>query len=392
MGKLIKVKRIKLGLIFTGSLDWIGGLYYLRNITLALKTLGEYDKPSLFIFYNKSTPIEIIKNTNYPFLRFLQPQELSYIKKVMNKIIHFFTGKNPFYHSKIKKYGIDFLYPFNDYSQQYNSINSKKISWIYDFQHKILPELFNKEELEFREKEFSLITSSAHTIVVSSNDSKQHLLKFYPGTNAEVKVLPFVSIIDHNHISDFSRVQQLYEIHQPYFLVSNQFWQHKNHRVILESLKLLKENGESVLIIFTGQTRDTRNPNYFSELEHFIKDNGLEKYLKILGLIPREHQLSLMKNCIAVIQPSKFEGWGTVVEDAKTLGKPVILSDINVHREQMGEYGYFFPVDNPGKLTEFLIQFSNMDLHPKIFPGSSSDRIKTFAESFISIFKNIMHV
>jgi hypothetical protein len=46
------------------------------------------------------------------------------------------------------------------------------------------------------------------------------------------------------------------------------------------------------------------------------------------------------------VQPSKSEGWSTVVEDARGLGKRILLSDIDVHREQdPPRAGYFRPDD-----------------------------------------------
>lgn len=36
----------------------------------------------------------------------------------------------------------------------------------------------------------------------------------------------------------------------------------------------------------------------------------------------------------ALLNPSRFEGWSTTVEEAKAAGTPMILSDIPVHREQ----------------------------------------------------------
>ena len=46
----------------------------------------------------------------------------------------------------------------------------------------------------------------------------------------------------------------------------------------------------------------------------------IKKYISILGFISRQDQLSLMRDAIAVIQPSLFEGWSTVVEDCKAIG------------------------------------------------------------------------
>ncbi|MEZ4901449.1 MAG: hypothetical protein R2822_06650 [Spirosomataceae bacterium] len=74
-------------------------------------------------------------------------------------------------------------------------------------------------------------------------------------------------------------------------------------------------------------------------------------------MIPRAHQLGLMKHALAVIQPSKFEGWSTVVEDAKSLQKQILLSRIPVHVEQMGDRAYYFEADEADELKILYARF-----------------------------------
>ena len=50
---------------------------------------------------------------------------------------------------------------------------------------------------------------------------------------------------------------------------------------------------------------------------------------------------------MAVAQPSLFEGWSTIVEDAKTLGKPIFVSDLPVHREQLGDAQAYLDTGTP---------------------------------------------
>ena len=67
---------------------------------------------------------------------------------------------------------------------------------------------------------------------------------------------------------------------------------------------------------------------------------------RVLGSIPDHDLLGLMRNSVAILNPSLFEGWSTSVEEAKSLGKTVLLSDIAVHREQAPDLGvYFHPQD-----------------------------------------------
>jgi len=386
MGKVTKHKRLRIGLIFTGSSDWVGGLYYIHNIIKSLHGLPEEKKPYLLVIPDWKTPEAYISTLGYPYAEIFSLREHTFFKRVFNKFYKTITSKNIFYDWLTQKYDLHWLYPFHDFRPELDSINDKKISWIYDFQHKLLPELFAHEELERRENEFSLITSKSKRIVVSSYDSLNHLKRFYPHTKASVKVLQFVSVIDKKNVTPIDKLKAKYKIDEPYFIVSNQFWQHKNHLVILEALKIIKAKGKKINLIFTGKENDHRNSGYFEYLLKFVDENELNYMIKFLGFIPREDQLGLMQYSRAVIQPSKFEGWGTVVEDAKSLLKPVILSDINVHREQMLDRGYYFSPGNAEELASIILDFSDVNFSPVLPEDNRTERLAKFADDFIRIF------
>jgi glycosyltransferase involved in cell wall biosynthesis len=149
-------------------------------------------------------------------------------------------------------------------------------------------------------------------------------------------------------------VQKKYHLQDRFFLVSNQFWQHKNHLIIFESLKLLKEKSFNPVVVCTGQLLDDRAPNYCNLILKAINEGELHGQVYLLGLIPKSDQIALMRRCIAVIQPSLFEGWSTLVENARALGKTVILSDIPVHLEQNPPYSRFFKQNDPGDLASLM--------------------------------------
>ena len=64
-----------------------------------------------------------------------------------------------------------------------------------------------------------------------------------------------------------------------------------------------------------------------------------------LGQIPYADLVNLMRAAAVVIQPSLFEGWCTIVQDAKAIGRPLICSDLSVHREQAPDAIGFFPTN-----------------------------------------------
>jgi glycosyltransferase involved in cell wall biosynthesis len=61
-----------------------------------------------------------------------------------------------------------------------------------------------------------------------------------------------------------------------------------------------------------------------------------------------------MRACTAIINPSLSEGWSTTVEEAKSLGVPMLLSDLRVHREQAGDGADYFDPEVAGQLASLM--------------------------------------
>lgn len=101
----------------------------------------------------------------------------------------------------------------------------------------------------------------------------------------------------------------------------------------------------------TGKTEDRRDPEHFTDLMRHVAEAGVADRFRVLGLIPYEDLSVLMRNAVAVINPSQFEGWSTTVEEAKSMGKHVILSDIPVHREQDPERRRYVAPDDPSEMA-----------------------------------------
>jgi glycosyltransferase involved in cell wall biosynthesis len=156
--------------------------------------------------------------------------------------------------------------------------------------------------------------------------------------------------------------------------------------LFLTSFSNIKTEYTDFEVLFTGKADDYRNPDYISEIHSVIEKDKLSPYIKMMGLIPREDQLGLMKNALAVIQPSKFEGWSTVVEDAKSLQQQIILSDLAVHIEQMEGLAHFFEQDNTQQLKD-IMKGMLMETNPnKPVLNNYEERVRQYAKEFLSIF------
>jgi glycosyltransferase involved in cell wall biosynthesis len=101
--------------------------------------------------------------------------------------------------------------------------------------------------------------------------------------------------------------------------------------------------------------RDRNNEN-MSLILQAIAAAGLNSHVTVLGMLEDSDLGRLMCTAAVLIQPSLFEGWSLTLQDAKALGRPIICSDIPLHREQVPDALGFFRPDCPGELAELLAE------------------------------------
>ena len=224
-------------------------------------------------------------------------------------------------------------------------------------------------------------------MVLSSQDVLDDFIRFYKfSKNVRMHIFHFVSVIE-----DFDNVKSddlkaKYSLPDRYFMVSNQFHKHKNHKVLFLALARLKERGIIKHLAITGKFPSAADSPYLAELHNLIDQFKLHDQITLLGLISRKDQLLLMRFSQAVLQPSLFEGWSTVIEDAKSLQVPVVASNLNVNIEQLGKDGVYFDPLNPEELASILADYPERNLND-LFYESYSDRIKLAAKELLRIFK-----
>jgi glycosyltransferase involved in cell wall biosynthesis len=334
-----------------GSSNWIGGKNYIQNLAKAISILpsDESDKIEVSITASALNIKNIVGIEDIVDNIFTSGLGNRVALEVMNHL----PGKMfKLIGRKFNTRNIDFFYPETTGMRlPYNYA-----SWIPDFQHRYMPELFSQTEINKRNKMYEKIANNAPLIVLSSRMALNDFNNFYPQAAKRSTILNFYSYIDEKWFTaDPKKVQKRYDLPDDFFIVCNQFWKHKDHDVIIKALNLMKRRGAEPYIVCTGQTLDVRFPDYFRELKIRINQLGLEKHFIILGLIPRFDQVQLIRRSLAVLQPSLFEGWSTVVEDARSLGKEILMSDFPVHIEQNPPYAKYFKCGDYESLSELML-------------------------------------
>ena len=116
-----------------------------------------------------------------------------------------------------------------------------------------------------------------------------------------------------------------------YLYLPNQFWVHKNHALVIDALGCLREPGGRAWCWRPACQDDRRRPGHFDELMEHGARRGHGGLPRARAWCPTSTWPRCCANPVALINPSRFEGWSTTVEEAKSMGKRVLLSDIPVH-------------------------------------------------------------
>jgi glycosyltransferase involved in cell wall biosynthesis len=341
---------LRVGFFFTGGEGWLGGVNYLWNLLHAVTRHESAIQPVVIaepgakLFGIEDLGVEIIHVTPRPET----PPDL-----VLRTIERRLYGRDPVVARFCDRERLDVISHSGTFGWRFDRPTTP---WLADLQHRRLPQYFHRKEIARRiYVDVGQLFEGTRSIV-SSRASEDDARRFYPLIAGRTEVLHFVSQprVDRASLPSVEQLRTRHAIPERFFFLPNQFWRHKNHAVVIEALSLLTRRDVRPVVVLTGKGEDYRMPEHYGALMRRVTDAGLAAQFRHLGLVPHLDLVALMRDSIAVINPSYFEGWSSTVEEARSMGKATILSDIDVHREQDPPGATFFPPDDAEALARAL--------------------------------------
>jgi glycosyltransferase involved in cell wall biosynthesis len=333
--------------------QWMGGVNYFRNLLYAIHSMPDRRiEPVLFtgnkfdpVLLGDFVPVKIVQT------KLLDKFDPTWVGRMLTREL---TSTDRLMERELKQNDISVVSHYSGYLGTKTSM--RVLGWIPDFQHIHYPEYFSKKELRSRNRVFREIGAVSTCVLLSSHTAREDFCTFAPDLCGKARVLQFVSQPNPaaQNPATSTALEKKYEKYNKYFFLPNQFWKHKNHKVVFEAVKILKDRNCDVIVLCSGSMNDYRNVDHGKELLEYIRVNNLGENIRILGMIDSADVFYLMRNCVSTLNPSFFEGWSTTVEEAKSLGKNMILSDIPVHREQDPPGSTFFHPPNAQELAAIL--------------------------------------
>ncbi len=385
---------MRVGFTLIGGKDWTGGSNYLLNL---LRVLGRFQAQALtpVVFADEALPqAERQELAGIPGVEVVFSPVFSPARRRASLLQAMVLGRDAQLLQLFRAHGVDVVFEAAQFFGW--RLGLPAIAWIPDFQHKVLPHLFPGLSWWRREIGFRFQVVAGRTIMLSSEDARGACERYYPRTRGRTHAVPFAVLPGEAVAFEQARqVADAYGLPGHFIFLPNQFWRHKNHGLVLDALAILRERGRPVVIAASGRQSDPRDPGYFPALQARIAQEGLGDAFRLLGMIPYPHLAALMRACSALLNPSLFEGWSTTVEEARNQGTPMILSDLAVHREQMGTQAVYFDRHSAGALADALQAVvpqvpSERDVLAATALQEAPRRAEAFAGSFAHMARSVL--
>lgn len=363
-----RIKPLRIGILAHDFLTWQGGTDFLEVVARSL--LAAPGQPKLFLLIPAKGPRIFIRSlrlasraclrSRLTKLQWRPPSsdyhrsELAALPPEVERVWHD-VGKRPLFQAvsrhrlevllpSVHTLGVDFPVPWLGYA--------------YDFQHRHLPQFFTEKDRRSRDSHFQAIFNDPPVTLVNSQAVARDARQLIQPLRSRICALPFTPLLRESWSRPDPSLMDRYGLsfHQPFFLVSNQFWPHKNHELVFRASAQLRRKGLPLKVLCTGamDTPETRPVTH--RLSSTFPDLLGDGTIRLLGWIPKRDQIGLLRAAAAVIQPSLLEGGpgGGASYHSVALGKTLLLSDIPVNREVNRGKTVFFSPDDPSALANAM--------------------------------------
>jgi glycosyltransferase involved in cell wall biosynthesis len=337
--------------------SWLGGVAAITNLIAAVKTL-EDPQIEVVLVAGIRTPDSLLRTVEGIEILRTNLVDPSHWSNLLGRAARRFIGRNVLLERWLMRHGIQ-VYSHGSPLGRRSRIST--LGHIADFGYKYFPYLYDDKTLKRIERGNIRICNEYDFLVVSSRSVERDYHNFFPNASASSVVLNILPAGIPDQRSNRDELSTKYGLPDRFIYSPNQFWVHKNHLLIVEALAIAKSSGRRLDVVCTGLPFDARSPEHFHRVIARTEELGVADQFHVLGVVPYEDAMDLMRHSIAVLSASLFEGWGISVTEADLLGKSLILSDIPPFREQAPDNAHFFDPRDAQALAAELIGVD--DLH-----------------------------
>lgn len=226
----------------------------------------------------------------------------------------------------------------------------KKVGWIHT----------DYKKIEFNYKIDSYYLDKLDEVITVSKPCKSSLIDVFPNIKYKTIVVP--NMISEKLINKMAS-DQINDLkindNEIVICTVGRLTPAKGYDIAIECCEQLIKKGLKFKWIVVGDGSER------SKLQKMINEKGLKDIFILIG--SRSNPYPYMKMCDIYVQPSRWEGFGITVAEAKVLNKPIVASNIPEFVEQIEGNKTGFLFNNLNEMTKYINLLStDIDIHKNL--------------------------
>lgn len=281
--------------------------------------------------------------------------------------------------SLLRDLSADLLFcPFT--APTYFEIGIPTVCTIYDLQYKTYPEFFSAENVAHRDRTFIEACRRATALTAISDYSRDSAIVqggLDPERIRTIHLRMAQRIIPEDD-HDLTILDRLKLVRQRYLMYPANFWQHKNHEMLMTAFGIAIHEGlaDDIKLVCTGAPGER-----YEWLINAAHSMNLGDRIIFPGYLPGSELATLMSNCVGVIFPSLYEGFGLPVIEAMAVGVPVACSNLTSLPEVAADAAILFDPRIPQQISQAMISLvENAELRVRLI-DAGFQRAEQFSDS-----------
>lgn len=228
---------------------------------------------------------------------------------------------------------------------------------VWDLAHRncpYFPEVGAYATWRWRQAKDTLLVGRASLVYTSTKRGQRELEHYFQVPPEHIKVLMYPApSFTVGTVTPAAQVDALTDLDVPreYIFYPAQFWAHKNHVVVLEACKLVRdESGWDLGLVFTGS--DKGNRDY---VRAYARRLGLDGTCKFLDFVEHDELIELYRGAFCLTYASFLGPDNLPPLEAFALGCPVVAAAVPGSEEQLGGAALLFAPHDERELAQHIL-------------------------------------
>jgi glycosyltransferase involved in cell wall biosynthesis len=264
--------------------------------------------------------------------------------------------------------GIQFILRLSPWWGEAPRYNIPYGTLVWDLAHRnwpCFPEVGANSVWRSRQEHFALLVGRASITYTGTKRGQRELESYFQASPERIKILPHptpsFAVVAAARPATPDVLRRL-DIKKDYLFYPAQFWAHKNHIVILEACKLVRDQtGWDLGIVFTGT--DKGNRGY---VRAYARRLGLENICKFLDFVSQSELIELYRGALCLTYATFFGPDNLPPLEAFALGCPVVASAVPGSEEQLGDAALLFAPQDEQELARHILTLRDPDVRAQL--------------------------